>query len=211
MNDLCAVQDVKTALKIDSQSSGSLDSTIETYIEGVTSEFFKAIDRPDGWDPTTYTNEVYNGNGQQFMPLKHDPITAVSLVQIETIVVEFWDQFTGNPPQLPNNAAGGYTFDDKTIYLTGRLRFRRGFQNVRFSYTAGYAVTPPDVVLAAAESVALRISKFEHLDVTSQRGEAGNQTNFRRDTKQDGRQGLWSDSMMQAIERYTVKFRATVT
>jgi hypothetical protein len=49
----------------------------------------------------------------------------------------------------------GYIFSGTQLSLRG-YRFNRGCQNVVVAYTAGYAITPPEIAQACVELVALR-------------------------------------------------------
>jgi len=98
----------------------------------------------------TYT-ENRNGLGGTVMMLLNQPITAVTSVTINGIMI---------PPQPPFSATftstggvpGGYVFDDKRIMLYG-WSFCRGFQNVQIVYTAGFATAPYDLEQAVIDIV----------------------------------------------------------
>lgn len=88
--------------------------------------------------------ELYQGNGQSFMPLRQAPVTAVSAVQ--------WSGQTlnaGNPLTLTS----GYYIDGdgRTLRVIGYgFPFR---VPVQVSYTAGYLTPPADIAQACNELV----------------------------------------------------------
>lgn len=105
----------------------------------------------------SYT-EIYQGNGQDFMPLRQAPVTAVSSVQ--------WSGTTlaaGDPLALTS----GYYVDpdQRTLRLIG-YRFP-GRLPLQIAYTAGYASAPPDVAQACVELVGSAFRRQGRIDEVS--------------------------------------------
>ncbi len=105
---------------------------------------------------TSYT-DTRNGGGGARVFLRNRPVTAVSSVTIDGVIVP-----ASNPP--PNGA--GYLFDDNSIYLVGQV-FSKGVQNVVIQYTAGYAATPPEIEQACIALVVLRYKERDRIGQVS--------------------------------------------
>lgn len=81
-------------------------------------------------------NETRNGLGGQTMMAKNFPITSVTSVTIDGIVI---------PPRPPLanlqnwSGPGGYTFDELSFMLDN-TQFCRGHQNVNLQYAAGFLI-----------------------------------------------------------------------
>jgi hypothetical protein len=93
--------------------------------------------------------EMRDGSGGARMSFGAFPVTAVAGLSIDGQLV---------PPAPPLGAQGwtaGYVFTPTEIAVRG-YRFTRGIQNVVMTYTAGYAVIPPDIVQATTQLVAQR-------------------------------------------------------
>ncbi len=94
--------------------------------------------------------EVRDGNGGQHLQFACFPVCAVLSLTIDGVVIPL------APPPSPNNGlAVGYVFSPTQLSVRG-YHFTRRSQNIAFSYTAGYATTPPELAQACIELVALR-------------------------------------------------------
>jgi hypothetical protein len=80
------------------------------------------------------------------------------------------------PVPLSINGNNGYTFNKWRVALIG-YRFNRGVSNVVISYTAGYAVVPPDLEQACIELCALRYRELDRIGLIS-KGLAGETITF---------------------------------
>jgi uncharacterized phiE125 gp8 family phage protein len=105
----------------------------------------------------TYT-ETRHGHGKESLVFGNTPVTAVSSVIV-----------CGNAI-APATSWGqaGYLFDETALYLSGGLRFDRGFRNIQLAYTAGYAAVPADLAQACNELVGLRYGQRLRQDFVSQ-------------------------------------------
>lgn len=138
MADLTELADVKAFMGL---TDTSQDAQITAAIPASTLMIKKYL----GYDilTNTYTNEVYDGNGSNVLPLRSFPITAISTLYLTDISVTSPIAST-----TVLSTVSGYWNDDKFIYLRG-YTFCMGKQNVVVSYTAGYAEPPADVNMAA--------------------------------------------------------------
>jgi hypothetical protein len=100
--------------------------------------------------------ELRDGTGNTAMLLRESPVTAVTSVTIDGVLV----------PQAPAFGDAGWRLADRQIVLTG-YRFARGQKNVELVYTAGDATVPPDVEGAVIETVQLMLERRKHVDVSS--------------------------------------------
>lgn len=101
--------------------------------------------------------EMRNGAGGMRLFLRNRPVVAVASLMIDGIAIAR----SGPPPN-----AAGYLFDDSSLYLVGHV-FAKGMQNVVVQYTAGYAVTPPEIEQACIALVALRYKERDRIGQAS--------------------------------------------
>lgn len=113
----------------------------------------------------TYT-ETRDGKGGQKLALTNIPVTALSSLTIDGLAI----------PPAPDALSPGYAFSPTMLYLRG-YTFTPGFQNVSVTYTAGYAVTPPEIEQACIELVALRYKERDRIGHVS-KGVAGETVTF---------------------------------
>lgn len=89
----------------------------------------------------TFTNELYDGNGNDLLTLLNYPLNAITNLQINTAsLIGFPAPPYSQPQVIPASVAGtpGYVFDGTTIYLVGGYVFPVGRKNISVSYAAGY-------------------------------------------------------------------------
>lgn len=140
---------------------------------------------------TTYTLETYNGTGQPRLSLRQFPVTLVSFLKIDEIVIDL----------APNSQSAGFLFDDNSVYLTGLISqpgvpaqpqinltpigiFTRGAQNVLVTYTAGFP--SGDRVLkqltrAQIQQVAYEYRGRKHIGESNKTLGAGQTTTYQTD------------------------------
>lgn len=104
----------------------------------------------------TSVAETYNGNGASIMILDRRPIVDITEVMIDGKVI----------PAAASWNSNGWLTDLKALYLRG-WRFTPSVQNVRVTYTAGYAVVPEDLKRAAIDIVAEKYARRTRQGVTS--------------------------------------------
>jgi len=103
---------------------------------------------------TAAYTEYRDGPGGHALSMKNYPVTAVSAVEINGVAI----------PVASDQVSFGYLFDDRQVILRG-YTFTRGRQNVKVTYTAGYAAVPADLEQACLELVAY---KYRGRDWTGQ-------------------------------------------
>ena len=151
MTLLTTLSDVSTYI---GASDTSQDQVITALIENASAFIETFCNRT--FAVATYT-DTRSGNNRSRMLLNNSPITAVSSLTIDAVVIP---ASTGYP-------VAGYTFDTNSIYLIpgGSYNiFRRDVQNVVVSYTAGFATVPSDVAQACIELVAFKHAKRSRID-----------------------------------------------
>lgn len=138
---LVTLNQVQEALEI---SSGPDDARLNGFINRATDIIESYCGRR--FISTTYTNEVYSGDGSQFLELRNFPVTTLSQLQMRTgdFSAPNWETIDTALYQLKTE--GGQ--DRGIIYLAspGLLvagfndsGFIKGTNNFRTTYTAGYA------------------------------------------------------------------------
>ncbi len=91
--------------------------------------------------------EIRDGTGGQRLAFANIPVAAVLSLSIDGLEI---------PPAPSDGGFGaGYVFNPTELALRGYV-FTRRAQNVIVTYTAGYAVTPPDIAQACIELVSQR-------------------------------------------------------
>ncbi len=141
--DLCDLAGVKAFISPPLSGTTASDPVLAALISGVSRSIEAYLGREmmaQSW------TEMRNGTGQERLAVRHFPIIGVTSVTVQTQAVPA----AGVPPTA---SWGGYTFDDRFIYIgggfaSGPRRFVRGMQNVQVVYSAGY-ITPGMIAVAA--------------------------------------------------------------
>ncbi len=140
MSQLVTLSDARSWLG--TSAAAYSDDQITHMIEVASDTIVRFI----GYDPTPSSYaKTFNGRDEQRLILPERPVTAVSSVTIDGIVI----------PQSPSASVYGFVFDHKSVMLCGR-RFSRGWQNITISYQAGFATLPNDLSDAVIELVKLQ-------------------------------------------------------
>lgn len=132
------------------------DVLLAKLITNASVMFNTECNRPLGFKQQMIT-EKRNGNGAARMVLYNWPITAVSSLYINNLLI----------PSSPDAVKTGFLFDQTGLYLIGQI-FPEGFQNVTITYTFGYSTVPEDVQQAVMELVAQKYRRRAHVDQESQ-------------------------------------------
>lgn len=147
MTDLLNVPEAAQFLRITGSSEDAELAEMVTTASGMITRYIGPV-------AATPFVETYDGGRAQIM-LRRNPVIAV------TSVMESWGSstiYTLTPTVLDGSASNfgtfGYSVDLTVGLITRRasgvaVAFARGIQNVTIAYTAGYAVIPPDLKLAA--------------------------------------------------------------
>lgn len=127
---------------------------------------------------TTYTDEVYDGNGTETLVLRHRPVASVSSVKVSdtaltasTYKVYDWgikmDNSYNTSTLLPYQML-------EADYMGSKIIFPTGTQNIEVTYVAGSASVPVRVQLAATMIVSkIALASREGGGGTSQRWSQG--------------------------------------
>ena len=130
-------------------------------------------------------SEVYDGNGTWRLFLRNYPVTAVSSLNVNGVVIGassgvgapgYVIDATGKSVslRLGGGATGTFSFNSYpgVGYVPGGF-FTKGIQNVAISYSAGFAETPFDIQWAANVSVGVQYKRAQRRDQASQAMGAG--------------------------------------
>jgi len=157
--DLCTVEDVKAWHDPPITASGD-DEMLARLVTAESIAILKWLNiNPENGDSLlsqSYT-ETFNGTGTKALALPNLPITAVASVSVNGVDI----------PESPQPDVYGFSFDKFAVYLTGAC-FRRGWQNVSISYTAGLASIPADLTQCAIEVCLLRYKRRKNAGLVSQ-------------------------------------------
>lgn len=149
-NDLTTLANVKQYLNITTTTDDALFTRLitaaSTFIQSWLSSYVLQ---------QSYT-ETRNGKDTHILNFANFPVTAVASVTIDGFAV----------PPSPGVNQAGYVFDQNQLYLYDH-KFRRGIQNVTFSYIAGYVTVPLDIEQACIELVSLRYSEKNRIGQVS--------------------------------------------
>jgi hypothetical protein len=120
----------------------SLDSDTANTLINIASDRIKSY---IGFDlvQTTYTDEVYSGNGRFKLFLRKYPIITVTAVKV-------WDTYN-NVLDETLTVNEDYMLFLSEGYLFMRGGWYKGVSNFKITYSAGYAVIPYDIRFACAQ------------------------------------------------------------
>jgi len=146
--DLTTLADVKTWLQTSQSAFPPTDDALLSRLITAASQYIQ-----------TWLNrqiiqcdyiEVRDGTGGQRLQFARFPVCAVLSLTIDGIAIP------PAPPPVPSTGlSAGYVFSPTQLAIRGYY-FTRRVQNVVITYSAGYAVIPPDIAQACIELVALR-------------------------------------------------------
>jgi hypothetical protein len=146
--DLTTLADVKLWLQTGQGAFPNTDDALLARLITAASQFIQTwLQRqiaPGDWQ------EVRDGTGGQRLAFANNPVISVLSLSIDGLAI----------PRSPTDGGygAGYVFSPTELALRGYV-FTRRAQNVIVTYTAGYAVTPPDIAQAAIELVSQRYSE----------------------------------------------------
>jgi hypothetical protein len=152
MVDLTNLDDVKAWLNLDNTKTAD-DAILSSLITAASGFIETWCTRSFGVASHT---DVRDGTAGVRMPFWHYPVSAVECVTIDG---------QGVPPGDAVRAPG-YYFTPTMLMLRG-YQFRRGFGNVVVSYTAGFAVIPPDLARACLDLVAFQYREAGRIGMAS--------------------------------------------
>ncbi len=106
---------------------------------------------------TASYSETRDGSGSRKIMMSNYPVTAVSSLTIDGLAI----------PQAVDSRGSGFMITPNLIVLVGGYAFTQGMQNVVISYTAGFAVTPPELEQACIELIAMRYKERDRIGQVS--------------------------------------------
>jgi hypothetical protein len=144
LGDLTTIASFKQWWATTSYSGAGADDLIESLISNISADILAYLERP--WIlPQNVVNEAHDGTGSDHMFMRYWPVNSVSAVSVNGFAIPANPLIVNNQPQP---AGYGYRFEtwdgfppggNQQIMLIG-AKFRRGKQNVLFSYNAGYTI-----------------------------------------------------------------------
>ena len=149
---LVTLADYKTALKVG-------DATEDTKLTQYSMEIDARVKAFLGYDieEADYTEELYDGDGTQYLFPKAIPVTTFTTLEIyqglDSDDAEDWDEWTqGDDYTRLIKQDGGLI-----LFIDGNI-FPEGQQNIRITYTAGYDsdTLPQDIQSVCKELMLLR-------------------------------------------------------
>jgi len=146
--DLTTLADVKTWLQTSQSAFPPTDDALLSRLVTAASQYIQTwLNRQIA--QCDYI-EVRDGTGGQRLQFARFPVCAVQSLTIDGIAIP--------PAPLPFPSTGltaGYVFSPTQLAIRGYY-FTRRVQNVVITYSAGYAVIPPDIAQACIELVCQR-------------------------------------------------------
>lgn len=148
-NALATLTDTKAYLKVTVATDDSL-------LEGLINACSTAIENfcRRSFYTTTYENEYYDGNNTRYLNLNNYPVSAITQVMVNGVVIDPSNYIVKNPSGVlarigpyPNTFTGLSMSRFNTVW-------NRGDYNIQVSYTAGYDPIPEDLALACKMYVA---------------------------------------------------------
>ena len=156
--DLTTLSDVKAWLATGQSAFPSTDDVLLTRLITAASQFIQTwLNRQIGLSDWL---EVRDGTGGQRLAFANIPVTAMLSLSIDGLTIP--------PAPADGSIRAGYVFSPTELALRGYV-FTRRAQNTVVTYTAGFAMTPPDIAQACIELVGLRYRERTRI------GEAGRQ------------------------------------
>jgi hypothetical protein len=201
MADLCTLDDVKGWLVIPASTTAE-DALLRRLISAVSSDFLRAIKRPDLTPAASYTEQRF-GNGKTEIFTYHWPINSITSVTIDDVAISASADGLADGYWLPTEP----DLEQKTkINLTGFCFTRHGRDflrsvlnssskpNVVLVYNAGYAAVPSDIAQAVIDWVAYRYKGRQWIGQSSKHMNAGENVSFQN--------ALMPETTKAVIEKY---------
>lgn len=159
-SDLCALPDVRDVLfrgsAANNAPTGDVDNVLQRLITAASKYILNDISR--NIFAANYTRRL-NGQGTKLLFLPDTPITAVSSLYIDGVLIPAKD----TDPLKSANAVG-YTIQDDYIALSG-YTFNAGIDNVIISYTAGNNSVPADLQDVCIDMVTRKYRELDRIGV----------------------------------------------
>lgn len=121
--------------------SAAADAVLQSLITQASSFIATATDR--SFTAAASVSEIRHGSGGRELFLAEGPVVSVQSLAVDAVVI---------PAQVADGQPGYFLVRNEVISLLG-YTFCRGRNNVRVTYTAGYAAVPKDIEQACIELV----------------------------------------------------------
>ena len=173
--DLTTLSDVKAWLQTGQNPFPATDDSLLSRLITAASSFIES------WMGRQIASadwlELRDGTGGQLLAFANFPVTAVLSLSIDGLQI---------PPARDDGGFGaGYSFTPTELALRGYV-FTRRAQNVIVTYTAGYAVTPPDIAQACTELVCWHYRERGHIGEVTKALGGGDTVSFSQKDMSDG-------------------------
>lgn len=199
--DLTTLGDVKAWLRTGQAAFPDTDDALLARLITAASQFIQAwLNRQIA---SADWREVRDGTGGQRLAFANFPATAVLSLSIDGLAI---------PPAADDGGFGaGYVFTPTELALRGYV-FTRRAQNVAMTYTAGYAVTPPDIAQACVELVCQRYRERTRIgEVSRALGGSETVTYSQKDMSDDVRLLLSQYRVVAPVSGFARRVAATAT
>jgi hypothetical protein len=199
--DLTALADVKAWLQTGQAAFPDTDDALLARLLTAASQFVQSwLQRqfaPSDWQ------EVRDGTGGQRLAFANIPVTAVLSLSIDGLEI---------PASAADGGYGaGYVFSPTELALRGYV-FTRRVQNVIVTYTAGYAVTPPDIAQACIQLVCQRYRERTRIGEVSRAVGGGETVTFSQlDMSEDVKLLLSQHRVLAPVSGFARRLAATAT
>jgi hypothetical protein len=178
--DLTTLADVKAWLQTGQNPFPATDDTLLQRLITAASQFIQSwLNRQIA---AADWQELRDGTGGQLMVLANSPVAAVLSLTIDGLAIP--------PATTDGGFDAGYSFTPTELALRGYV-FTRRPQNVIVTYTAGYALTPPDIAQACIELVCQRYRERSRIGEVSKALGGGETVSFsQKDMSEDVKTAL---------------------
>lgn len=149
---IITLNDLKTFLGI---TGSDKDSLLEMLINQATDYIETRADRR--FADTVYTEEKYDGTGQNEIVLKQFPV--ISFTKLEK------NNASDNSDSWEEVSGSDYWVDDAEGVVTKTTNFSKGKQNYRATYTAGYESIPYDLQFLAMSLISDMYNRRKNMGV----------------------------------------------
>ncbi len=199
--DLTTLAGVKSWLQTGQDAFPDTDDALLVHLITAASQFIQSwLNRQialGDWQ------ETRDGTGGQRLAFANIPVAAVLSLSIDGLEI----------PPAPSDGgfAAGYVLSPTELALRGYV-FTRRAQNVLFTYTAGYAVIPPDIAQACIELVSQRYRERARIgEVSRALGGGETVTYSQQDMSDDVRLLLAQYRALAPVSGFARRLAATAT
>ena len=152
----CTLDDVKKFMMGSRDVADDVeDSNIEEMIKGVSTGMESFMDRKIMSREDT---EYYDGDGTKYLFVDRYPIITISGI---------WDDRSWSWAASSLITSTEYRIQNEKTIVMNNLVFLDDEQNVKITYTAGYATAPTDLKMACIEEVTRRFHKKRDITLSS--------------------------------------------